>query len=331
MNTVKLDILTVFEKIEKYIGHDFIPYLMGSAGIGKTQMSEQLAERKGWKFREYNCTYADFADWGLYIKKDETIEAMIPEHMNWLFDTAEPTLVLIDELPLASEIIQGNLMALFNERHVRGRRISGNLFFIVAGNRPQDRVGGNPIKWPLLSRMDIFECEITSKYVESWSEHLIKTGVNPLYANILRNHPDMVNNAKPNTIGEKGGDPRAWHKALHRMTEMGEDQDILASSVGTANALQFFSELDIRKDFPDIKEALKDPSIFQPSTDRIDLNYAFGSTLAYYADKDNFRSILDLVNKLPKELRVRVVKDCGLRNKELTSLPDYFQFILDNN
>jgi hypothetical protein len=348
MSTIKLDITTVFEKIAKYIDHDYIPYLMGPSGIGKTQMSEQLAKKKGWAFREYNCTYADFADWGLYIKKNkqhyymkdtldeklverEVVEAVIPEHMDWLFNATEPTLVLVDELPLAPEIIQGNLMAAFNERHVRGRKISDNVYFIVAGNRPKDRVGGNPIKWPLLSRMDIFSCEVTPKYVGNWSDHMVREGVNPLYAAIIRNNPEWLSNAVPNTVGDKGGDPRAWHKALARMTDKGEDQDILASTVGETNAIQFMAVLELRKDFPDIEEAIADPSKFTPSPDRLDLNYAFGSALAYYATEENFPRILDVVEKLPKELQVRVVKDCGLRNKDLTNLPLYFQFILDNN
>ena len=356
MSTIKLDITTIFEKIEKYISHSYIPYIMGPSGVGKTDMSEQLAKRKGWEFRSYNCTYADFADWGLYVKTTkkihevraedfedtvsvnvdskgtyEVVEAIIPEHMDWLFNAEKPTLVLVDELPLAPEIIQGNLMAVFNERHIRGRKISDNIHFIVAGNRPQDRVGGSPLKWPLLSRMAIFEAKCGPKYVESWADHAIRKGIHPLYVSIIRDNPDILTNAKPNTVGDKGGDPRAWFKALSLLTEFGEDSDVLASMVGEDNTIQFMGALDIRKDFPSIEDVLKNPSSFTPSTDRMDLNYAFGSALAYYATEDNFSSILDVASRLPKELRVRIAKDCGLRNKDLTNLPIYFQFILDNN
>tara|TARA_R100000951_G_scaffold41798_3_gene35259 strand:- start:2196 stop:3254 length:1059 start_codon:yes stop_codon:yes gene_type:complete len=334
-----IDILDAVKLTETCISHEFIPYLMGQSGIGKTTMFEQVAKRKGWAFKSYNCSYADFADWGLYVKKkkqhyymkdtldeklveQEVVEAVIPEHMQWIFTASVPTLVLIDELPLAPEMIQGNFMAIFNERHIRGKRISDNIYFVVAGNRAKDKVGGTPLKWPLVARMAVFEVACGVSYLNSWREYMIRKGVNPIYVAALEKIPEMLTDAKPNTTGRKeGGDPRAWDRALTvcSKTNLGnEDMRILLSSfVGESNASKFIGYLQVREAFPEIEEALKDPTNVNIPKDRPDIMYAFGSTIAFHASEDNIASVIELVRRFPEEFKNRIMKDIALRNPSI--------------
>jgi len=355
MNTI--DITDAVSLVKKCISHEFVPYFMGQSGIGKTMMFEQVAHTLGWDFKTYNCSYADFADWGLYVKitkkvhevrsedfEDtvdvnvdskgtyEVVSAMIPEHMQWLFNATKPTLVLIDELPLAPEMIQGNFMALFNERHVKGRPISEHIHFVVAGNRPKDKVGGSPLKWPLVSRMAVFEVTCGAKYLESWRTYMIRKGTNPLWVAALEKMPEMLTDAKPNTTGVKeGGDPRSWDRALTTLSNASisepneEMRAILSSFVGAGNASKFLGYLAVRSQFPDIHEALKNPDSVAIPQERPDLMYAFGSTIAFHADEENLGAVLELVRRFPTEFKTRILKDIGLRNPQLQANDLYIQ------
>ena len=321
--TTDKDITSVMKLIDKCLCTEFVPYLKGQSGIGKTRMIEQLADRRGWQFKMYNCTYADFADWGLYTKmgnkESDRVEAVIPEHMQWLFNAEYPTLVLVDELPLAPEMIQGNLMALFNERHIRGKPLSPQVHFIAAGNRPQDKVGGNAIKWPLASRVAVFEVEVGPDYVKAWGEYMRNKGTPDVFVSAVLDMPSMLNDAKPNTTADKeGGDPRSWDLALSILSNVGincaqasgrnQAKSLLAAYVGQANAQQFVGYVRNHLTMPDIEKVLANPST-APIPDEPDQLFQFGNSLAFHASDENADAIATLVDRVPEELKERVLKD----------------------
>ena len=325
------DIVDVFAVIDKCLCPEFVPYIKGPSGIGKTMLSEQMAQRRGWLFEPYDCTYADFADWGLYTKMEDKdgpyVEACIPRHMDWLFNATMETLVLVDELPLAPELIQGNLMALFNQRHIRGRRISEYVHFIVAGNRPQDKVGGNAIKWPLASRVAVFNAEFGPASVKSWGNYMRKKGIPSTYTSAVLDQPSMLTDAEPNTVAEKrGGDPRAWDRALSILTGTGincgtasgrnDARALVASYVGDANAQQFIGYVKNHLDIPDISALLQDPKN-HPLPDDPDKLYSLGNSLAFHASNDNIETVIAVIERVPPELQQRILKDLLNRKPHL--------------
>lgn len=322
--TVDRDIINVMKLVDRCLCTEFVPYLKGPSGIGKTRMSEEIAKRRGWDFKSYNCTYADFADWGLYTKMGDDVRAVIPDHMQWLFDAEYPTLVLVDELPLAPELIQGNLMALFNERHIRGQAISPAVHFIAAGNRPQDKVGGNAIKWPLASRVAVFEVEVGPEYAKAWGEFMRAKGTPEVYVEAVLDQPDMLSNATPNTTADKeGGDPRAWDLALSILSNAGincaqatgraEARMLLSAYVGEANAQNFIGYVKSALTMPNMEALLKDPNN-HPLPEQTDLMYTLGNSLAFHATEKNAYDIATVINRMPEELKERVLKD--LLNKK---------------
>lgn len=327
--TTDKDITSVMALIEKCLCTEFVPYLKGQSGIGKTRMIQQMADRKGWHFRMYNCTYADFADWGLYTKMEGGVEAVIPEHMQWLFNAEYPTLVLVDELPLAPEMIQGNLMALFNERHIRGKALSPHVHFIAAGNRPQDKVGGNAIKWPLASRVAVFEVEVGTPYVKAWGEYMRGKGTPEVFVSAVLDMPDMLNDAKPNTTADKeGGDPRSWDLGLSILTGAGincatatgrnQAKSLMAAYVGQANAQQFVGFVRNQLSMPQIEALLKDPS-GHPLPDEPDQLLSLGKSLAFHADTDTVDSVATIIDRVPPEMRERILKDILVKKPHLAA------------
>jgi len=317
--TTDKDITSVMKLIDKCLCTDFVPYLKGQSGIGKTRMIEQLADRRGWQFKMYNCTYADFADWGLYTKMGESVEAVIPEHMQWLFNAEYPTLVLVDELPLAPELIQGNLMALFNERHIRGKALSPQVHFIAAGNRPQDKVGGNAIKWPLASRVAVFEVEVGPEYVNAWGEYMKAKAIPDVYVDAVLDMPSMLNDAEPNTTADKnGGDPRSWDLAMSILAGAGincaqaagrnQAKSLMAAYVGQANAQQFVGYVRNHLTLPSVEAILKDPSN-HPLPDEPDQLLQLGNSLAFHAQDDNVDAITYVIDRVPPEMKERIIKD----------------------
>lgn len=325
---MKIDLIDAVETATMCVSHDHIPLFVGPSGIGKTALFKKMAERKGHDFRTYDCSYADFADWGLYTKMEDGVRAVIPEHMQWLFNTDRPTIVLVDELPLAPEIIQGNFMAMFNQRMVRNQRISDNLLFVSAGNRSEDMVGGNPLKWPLVSRMAVYPVFCGDRYFKEWGRYM-DGRADPTHIAALLRSPDMLLNAKPSTSGLKeGGDPRSWDKALHTIYKlklpMHQAKRVLLTHVGEENATKFEGIFEL----PDLESSIANPESVVLPENRPDLLAAFGSAIAASATKDNLQGVLDLTRKFPKEFQSRIVKDIGIQHEELKGEGLYMQIAM---
>lgn len=150
-------------------------YISGPPGIGKSDIMSDIANEYGWGL---NCQYLgtmQIEQLGLPLPSQITSDS---EFARWslpeLYSTmnlrvhpkeGKPIILFLDDMHLASKVMQTYLFQLFTYRSIHNRKMPDNFVMVAAGNRSIDRAGAQPIMAPIVNR--IFFLDIKSTH-EDW-------------------------------------------------------------------------------------------------------------------------------------------------------------------
>jgi hypothetical protein len=96
-------------------------------------------------------------------------------------------------------------------------------------------------------------------------------------------------------------------------TGRAEARMLLSAYVGEANAQNFIGYVKSALTMPNMEALLKDPNN-HPLPEQTDQMYTLGNSLAFHATEKNADDIATVINRMPEELKERVLKD--LLNKK---------------
>lgn len=146
-------------------------FLWGPPGIAKTEMSRQLAEAFGLKFRAEYAAQRDPAEInGMYtVGADGELRQNLPPWAQACLET--PSVCLFDELPLAAKATQDAVLTTINDSNVGGVYLP-HTRFIAAGNDAKIGGGREPTA-AMANRFGHYECRPDAS---AWCEWMIGGG-----------------------------------------------------------------------------------------------------------------------------------------------------------
>jgi hypothetical protein len=221
--------------------------VLGSAGLGKTEMGEQSAKDEDCEYTYLNLSVMEAPDLvGLpFIKNERT--AYAPPHQFPIHGQVSKKHVLIlDELDKASPDLQNPMLELIQKRSINGTKL-GFSAVIATANLPDEGAFSKPISHALANRFSIVK--MTPSY-EHWRDWAVLNGVNPLITGFLSKNTDYL--LKPAPDGDDTAychaSPRAWTYASRDLQDSGDDVEfqtmLVAGRVGTSAAAKFRVWLD---------------------------------------------------------------------------------------
>lgn len=220
-----------------------------------------------------------------------------------------PLFLFLDELPLASEMVQSAGYQLINDRRVGDYRLPRNCQIIAAGNRPEDGGVHNEMSPALVDRFDHIALDIDYdgfvKYISQghgydetmvaflmYSKEQDKDALYKLDVSNVGNFPTF----------------RSWEKALRKVKYGSKEYEALADSVGQAVAAKFENFKEITKDIPDAETLVTKKIYYEEVALQLVASQKVGNHLLNkeLADKmneekahDYFRYFVDMKN--PKD------------------------------
>ncbi|MFA5030908.1 MAG: hypothetical protein WC495_04960 [Patescibacteria group bacterium] len=163
-----------------------------------------------------------------------------------------PTFLFLDELPLASEMVQSAGYQLINDRRIGDYHLPRKCQVVSAGNRPEDGGVHNEMSPALVNRFDHVGLDIDYdgfvKYVSNGH------GYDETMVAFLMYSKEQDKDALYKLdISNVGNFPtfRSWEKALRKVKYGSKEYEALADSVGQAVAAKFENFKEITKDIPD--------------------------------------------------------------------------------
>jgi len=313
-----------------------MPFMMlGQAGIGKTQIARQIAEKLDVdKFLEFNGQTRQ--PWDIMGTPDHVTDENGNKVTDWLphkefaelVDAKQPC-IFIDELFMAEGAMQNSMNTLILEKTAGTLKLPENTYIIVASNRSED---GCLINEPSQATMDrVMAVEVVPS-AEDLEDHAVRMNWHPEVIAGIRRFPNWVTSGFNGDL-YKSCTPRGLD-ALSKLCKVGipsqAEIPLVQSIVGHGVATEFVGFRRVFNDIPDREEIYKNPTTAPvPSEDRPDVQYALATLLGQKADEDNVEATFTYASRLPKEFETMILVDTLKANPDLAKVKKIREWLLN--
>lgn len=308
--------------IAKYIQAKLVPLLVGSPGMGKSQIYQQIADEYNLKLidiRLGQCDVTDLCGFPQIIGNKAGYVPMntfplegdeIPEgYSGWL--------LLFDELTSAVPALQAAAYKIILDRMVGLHHLHKNVAVCAAGNLETDNAIVESMSTALQSRL--VHMELVVDYKE-WLDHASTMKWDHRIGDFINFKPGNLYTFKPDHTDQTYGCPRTW-EFTHRLLKVVDEQDplflpMLAGTLSEGLAREFVTFCKIYKDLATIPQIIANPEgVKVPGEPSV--QWAMTGSIAHNANKDNLTQLMKFVVRLPVEFQVVCLRDTVRRNKPL--------------
>lgn len=310
-------------------------FISGPPGIGKSQLTHQMAASLGMEIVEWRLSQLQQTDLlGLpklaKYKNGEVVEWVPPKSM--IFE--KPTILFVDELTHAPHNVQAAAFQLIQERRLGDVELPDDVWIVAASNREQDMAIVNRMSKPMQNRFAHFEMVVSPIDWFDWAEMAeIRFDV----IAYLKKAPDSLFDFDPKSKDYAFATPRTWEKLSKAMDaldardlprELKEEIELpmAASCVGSQHATQYISTRRMLAELPDFDEILANPET-SPVPELAEMKYVVSSGLARMATKKNFGAVFTYLKRLPgSEFLLLAFRLATKRDETLFNTPVFKAF-----
>lgn len=296
--------------------------LESSPGIGKSEVIEQFAKRRGIGYQLITLSCLKVEDFGIPHFKDGEIVYSTPEWYPCEGSKHGKTGVLfIDERNQGDPSLQKVVATIMQARELHGKKLLEGWQIMSAGNRANDRAGAFKVLGHLRNRETVIEIETD---MESWFTWAMQNEIHPSVIAFIKDRPNLLNNYDPKAdvnctprslvavsalMGYPEKSKKTPGKKEYPSISPSAYREVFKGTIGEGAATEFVSFLKIQDKLPDMAELIKDPKKFKPFSDKeVSLWYMFTVNLAYHANEKNLDNICKLVDSLKNDYKVLFFK-----------------------
>lgn len=214
------------------------------------------------------------------------------------------TVVFIDDLGQASELVQAALMQLLLARQINGHMISPNVVFVAASNRRSDRAGVKGILEVVKSRFaTIVELQTSPKDWRKWARD--EGNIEPEVIEFIGFRPEALDDFKPTGDMTNSPSPRMWEFVNQHLTKVKySSQGLLlaaiAGAVGKGYAQEFVGFRRVWKDLAKLDLILTNPETAPIATEP-SARWATMTALPHRVEKESIGRYLTYMDRLINE------------------------------
>jgi len=304
--------------------------LVGSPGIGKTDIIEQATEALGYDLLVEHPVLSDPTDMkGLpWIKEGAECATFVPfGNVHRIIHATKPLVVFIDDIGQAAPAVQASYMQPILARRINGHDVPDCVRFVAATNRRQDRAGVSGILEPVKSRFATILH--LSPDCDAWMDWAAANGVRPEIRAFINWKPDCFHRFEPTADITNSPCPRTW-AAASRITGLGLSgsalRAALAGAVGDGAATMFAGFLNVYGDLPTYESIAADPHNAQVPMGASSL-YAVAAMVAENTDNKTLGVAFAYAPRLPEEFGVLLVRDIVRADKNVVRRKEFTEFL----
>ena len=344
-NVVKINTSKITSVMETMLRLNRIPFFIGMPGIGKTYAVKEHAERAATEQKKNfvpNPTYDDWNDTnycfstiisstieeldvnGAIIVRDTATGKVTSFVASEMFPAQGTGIIFLDEFPNGRESVQNAFQHILYEHKVGNRRISPDIMFVLAGNRPDDNCATFNIPSALRNRVGWFE--IIPDNLDVWSEKMGKKG-NPISHELIGflKSPlgeKFVDNFNPKSDQYAYVTRRTLHMASDVIDAIGDKKEramLIAGFLGTDFSSEFDAFLKLSEKV-ELKTLIDKPELINNYINDIGVLYSICTSLvSHVKDEATAEQVFNVMEAMEaKEYGAFVFKSLMLRMKEST-------------
>ena len=304
--------------------------IWGDSGIGKSELSDQLAAataRKKFDFRLNIREPVDMRGIPVPNMKTRTTDWFVPGELPKMDGSEGPSLLVLDEINTGTMQMMAVAMQLVLDRRVGDYVLPDNCVILALGNRSKDSRAVVQMPKPLRNRFAHYTMVVD---LPAWVEHCARSNLPPEIIAFIRFRPDYLCRQP---LGDENAyaSPRSVYKCgvyVKQPTRL--RLKAFTAMVGKDVGSEMESFVAMYQSLANIEDILKNPATAKLPTERSEA-YAVTTALGRMADAKNLDAIATYVKRMNnRELEVVAMTDAVRRNRKLAETNAYVLWAVDN-
>ena len=328
-STLTLKPSLVFEALQTLVDIQQPAMLWGPPGVGKSDVTRQLADSRGIDLRDVRAILLDPVDLrGLpHINGDGRAHWAVPEFL----PRDGEGILFLDELTAAPQLTQAACYQLILDRKLGEYELPEGWTIIAAGNRENDRGIVHRMPSPLTNRFVHIDFGVD---LDDWTKWATQNGVATEVIAFLRFRDELLHDFDPKRSEKAFPTPRSWAFVSNIIqsgrTTNGIEYNLIAGAVGEGAAAEFMGFLKVARSIQSPDAILMNPDAVDVPDDPATL-YAIATALARKATANNMDRVVAYANRLPDEFSVLLVRDALVRDPDVQNTRAYIEWVADHH
>lgn len=310
--------------------------LIGSPGVGKSDVIKQVAASMNLKVIDFRLSTADPTDLtGLpFIKEGRSVflpnEAFpietdkVPEGFNgWL--------LFLDEITNAPMAVQAAAYKLILDREVGIHNLHPNVKIVSAGNQINDGAAvTGEMSTALKSRMAHINIEVS---VEAWQDWALANGVHHSITSFIKFKPSSIYQFDPTLDVDTFPCPRTWGMVNNLIQTVGMNdanlQNLVSAVISDGPAVEFINYCKNFVGLPTYADIVADP-LGTKMPEGMSTLYALSGSIGAQTEMATIDKVMQYVSRMPAEFQLRTFNDFTKRNPLLVTVPAVREWLMAN-
>ena len=308
-------------------------HLWSSPGIGKSEVTRQIAAELSWNLIEFRANLREQVD----LRGIPTVEVLADgsKVTRWLVPDELPRedrdgkygILFLDEMNTASTQMQAALFQLVLERRLGDYTLPEGWVIVAAGNAVSDRAAAQRMPTALRNR---FAHLYILPDVAAWAKWAVKNGVAPEFVAFARFRRALFDRGLP--VGDENAylTFRSFTHASEFVNEPVDLRcDLFASLVGDDAATEIDGFIKLYQSLGSLEDIIEHPETAKLPVEASE-RYAVATGLARLATRKNFARIMKYANRLDDERATLLVHDATMRDPKLKETTEYGAWAVKN-
>jgi hypothetical protein len=326
--------------IQQVLEAKLVPYIIGSPGVGKSDLIRVIAKNNNLKVIDIRLAGADPTDMSglITIDQKKNKAAYMPLDQFPIEGDVIPSgyngwLINLDELPSAVPAVIKAAYKLILDREVGLNKLHSKVVLVAAGNLVTDGAMVGRLPTAMMSRMITLRLRSDPK---DFIEHAIASGFNHRVISFTSANPGKIHAFNPKEIQESGADsfgcPRTYEflsklmnkKVGEKFTEI--DKAIFSGTIGQKLMYDFVTYCNVYQYLPSLTDIVNNPTGCNLPDDR-GHQFALCGMLRSEIRKENAMQILHYTMRMSIEFQMLTIQAAVDRDATLIQVDQIREWI----
>lgn len=299
-------------------------FVWGPPGIGKSSIIRAVAGEAKLPVVDLRAALLDPTDLrGIPAIVDGMAHWCPPSFMPK--PTDKPGVLFLDEINAAPPMVQASLYQLVLDRRIGEYELPDGWWIVAAGNRASDRAVTFRLSSALANRFIHLDLEPDAS---DWREWATERRLSPLVTAFIGLRPTLL--ASTPSTAPAYPTPRSWEMLSDVLAQFESPEkcvDLIPGIVGEGAAIEFTNYAKRTISEAELLKIVANPST-EPIPLELDRLFVLTSWLAFHCkDETVYEAAATLVNRLPPEFGVVLLRDTLKARPSFISHPGYRTFV----
>jgi len=323
--SIEISATAMVEALDTVLMSKLTPMLVGSPGIGKSDIVKATAKKHKLKLIDIRLAQSDPTDLNGFptLQDDHTRMDYAPpktfplEHLDEVPNGYEGWLIFLDEINAAPPAIQAAAYKLVLDRQIGQYNLHKRVAIVCAGNKTTDKAIVNRLSTAMQSRMIHLNLRVDT---DSWLDWANINTIDHRVISFIKFRPELLHKFNPSHADDTFASPRTWEFLSKIISDKKKftstDHAILVGTVGEGPATEFKAFCEVYKDLPTVEQMLQNPGIISIPKEP-GHQYAMTTLISHNSNNATITPLMVVIKKLPVEFQVVVLKDIYALSPEL--------------